>query len=503
MTNLLRSDGAQDYQLGSIKPIELVTLNGFIVEASERFSVHDDEANQRFIYDLTDFAGDFQVRKAIFDVLCVYLRTKSLIYSNRSLSFVKEFCMSAPGSGEIGVTNVNAFLHARQTRGTKPRQAMAFVIPFLRTWQSLGFAGLRNDLRLYLGDDDGKIEGVNYEGLRTNDPERGALTRKEMWDISAAVNQAYAKGGLDTRQFAIMWVFIGTGVRPIQVSRMRMRDVVLKGEDVYLNIPWAKGEGAYEGQRTQLRAPTVLAEVLRHYLSVLGEDIDPDAPLFPSTMDPALPASPPELSTLVRSVGHLLAIRSARLDDVMPLFPYRFRYTVGTRAVELGASDHQVARLLTHRTIVAAKAYRAATAEGQSRIADELGPTMGTIAGMFTGRIIPSLDYATRAGEVDALIRDYERLSGRKVGACGTRAECVQLAPIACLTCSQFEPFADAPFEDLKVALVYEQEEEADPRIKEIYDPPLAALDELIGQQQRGWPAFEVDADDEMQEEFA
>ena len=56
---------------------------------------------------------------------------------------------------------------------------------------------------------------------------------------------------------------------------------------------------------------------------------------------------------------------------------------------------------------------------------------MDYFASAFQGRLIDHLDEASRAGDDECVISDYLRLTGEALGACGTRAECHQHAPIA------------------------------------------------------------------------
>ncbi len=372
---------------------------------------------------------------------------------------------------------------AREARGARFEPAMAFIVPWLRRWVECGEEGVSDEVSVYLKDMKGRVEGPQYVALRTNDPERGALTQTEMNALTSALNEHYEVGSISLSVYALLWLFIGTGIRPSQVAKMRVGDVrkdeVPDSRDVYLAIPLAKGTGAYEGLRSRLRAPTVVAEVLLAYLAHYDLD-DPAGPLFPAVINRAMPASPNSLQSIVQRLGVRLNVFTSRLDAPIPLFPYRFRYTVGTRAVELGANDHVVARLLTHRTTWSIKHYRAATAAGQRTVIAALGDELETIHKAFRGTIVTDLSDATRAGEAQALIRDFERLTGRSMGACGTRVECLQLTPIACLTCRHFEAFEDAPFEELRASLKAEQEEEGELKIRQIYDEPIAALDDLI-----------------------
>jgi len=116
----------------------------------------------------------------------------------------------------------------------------------------------------------------------------------------------------------------------------------------------------------------------------------------------------------------------------------------------------------------------------QNPIREAIGKEMEFFARAFQGRLITSLDESTRAGDDTSVIADFLRLAGQTVGACGTRAECHQNAPIACLYCHHFEPLIDAPWETLMASLKADQDMEKDDRIREINHNAMSAINEII-----------------------
>jgi hypothetical protein len=119
--------------------------------------------------------------------------------------------------------------------------------------------------------------------------------------------------------------------------------------------------------------------------------------------------------------------------------------------------------------------------ELQKPVRDALGKEMGYFARAFQGKAISGLNEATRADDPDAVITDFLRLMGKAVGACGTRAECHQNAPVACLAgCAHFEPLLSAPWETLMVSLVADQEMETEPRIRQINHNAMSAIQQII-----------------------
>ena len=113
----------------------------------------------------------------------------------------------------------------------------------------------------------------------------------------------------------------------------------------------------------------------------------------------------------------------------------------------------------------------------QKPIQDALDEEMNFFAKAFKGRLISSLEDAKFQ---DSPIADFFRLAGKTIGSCGTQAKCYQNAPIACLTCSFFEPLIDAPWDELLQYLLKDQATEQSLRIKEINNQAIKAVKDIM-----------------------
>ena len=354
-----------------------------------------------------------------------------------------------------------------------------FVQALLNRWNESHFPGLDAEVSAFLLTPEKFEEASNgwYFALVANDPERGAFTEQELRSIRDGVDRAFEEGRLSLPEWTLVWFLIATGVRPIQIARMRMSDVIVtpgpEGTEVTLAIPLAKGENQPVRDRWKRKAPSVLAEILLRYMELPEvRERAPDGPLFEDQSS--------KVSGIIESVFRRVETYSDRLRGSVPVFPYRFRYTLGTRAIALGASDHEVARLLTHRTTHCIQYYRAAMPMLQRPIREAIGQEMSFLAQAFQGRLIGSLEEATRRGEAGALIRDFAHLVGQRLGACGTRAECHQNAPRACLSCRKFEPLMDAPWERFLGVLREDLASETEDRIRLITQEQIDAVRGII-----------------------
>jgi hypothetical protein len=351
----------------------------------------------------------------------------------------------------------------------------------LRRWVDSGLPGLEPEISSFLDQPEKFEEDGNgwYFALVANDPERGALTDQELRSVRRGVDRAFEEGKITLSEWALVWFLIATGVRPVQIARMRLSDVIVtvgpEGTEVTLAIPLAKGENEVIRDRWKRKAPSVLAEALLRYMAQPKiRDKGPDEPIFAGQSI--------KIYYIIKSVFKRVETYSKRLGGPIPVFPYRFRYTLGTRAIELGASDHEAARLLTHRTVHCIQYYRAALPSLQRPIRGAIGQEMSFIGNAFLGHLIGSLEEATRRGEAGSLIRDFAHLLGQTLGACGTRAECHQNAPRACLSCGKFEPLRDAPWESFLNVLLEDLAAETEERIREITEEQIVAVREIMAE---------------------
>lgn len=450
----------------------LILLDGRVVtvKMGESFRIHNGDGTPVLLhFEILDAGKPFH--QALFKVICGTLSTHSLQYNSVITRALHQwFSIEDCGQEEI--------IHIRHVGLiSKIPTYIAFIIPTLRRIKDQHLNGMSPEVIDFLSNDHKWEEKGNgaYYTLITNDPVNGALTDQELSSIHSELNHAYSQGIVSQEEYTLAWFFIGTGVRPVQVSRMVKSDAQIsegaEGKEVTLRIPLAKGEGGGKQEYWLRRAPTVLAECLINYLDSRSDKSN-DSKLFDGT--------PGVIGKRLMKTLNPLNTYSNRLEQRVPISPYRFRYTLATRALAHGASDFEVARLLTHRSTSCIQFYRASMPQLQNPIRQAIGKEMEFFARAFQGRLITSLDESTRAGDDASVIADFLRLTGQTVGACGTRAECHQNAPIACLYCHHFEPLIDAPWETLMASLKADQDMETDDRIRQINHNAMSAINEII-----------------------
>lgn len=435
--------------------------------------------------DTRDFSFDFswtdqgcKCHCSALTVLRGLLFTHSLNYAIACTYWLGALIAEADKVNGSSVSNLEV-AHLTDWPARHGQSSWPFVRAMLRKWREAGLPGLADDMVAFIDEPQHFEEsGDWYFALVANDPERGAFTEQELKSVRDGLNRGFEQGDVGLDDWALVWFLIGTGVRPVQIARMTLGDVIVttgpEGQEITLLIPLAKGLQQVNKARWKRKSPSVLTEVLLRYLQLPRfASGDPSTKLFCNQST--------EVRDRVASVFRVVTTASERLGGAaIPIFPYRFRYTLGTRAIQQGASDHEAARLLTHRDTRCVHYYRASLPTLQRPIADALGLEMSFIAKAFQGRLIGTLEEATRKGQPGAVIRDFAHHVGQDLGACGTYARCHQDAPRACLTCWKFEPLRTAPWEQFLAVLEEDLNAEEDDRIRLITEEQVQAVHEII-----------------------
>lgn len=474
----------QNSQMNLARNIRLLGGDWIDVSTTEPFSIVCD--TRTFRYDYTWHVPGVDWSDALTSILIGLLQTHSPDYSSACLNLTRRFVSQvllkrpvphAPFLLEDLSDWIDQFGIV----------SWPFMQAILMRWADSKLLGLDPDIVSFLRQPtkwETKGKGW-YFALLANDPERGAFTEQELQSIHMGVNCAYEEGFISTKEWALVWYLIGTGIRPVQIARSKVGDVRIvagpQGKEVMLMVPLAKKHTSDKSKRWTRKAPTQLAEVLVEYLASANmRAVGPETRLFFNQS--------PQVSQCLADVFKRVKTYSERLGGPIPIFPYRFRYTLGTRAIAHGASYHVAARLLTHSTTHCIQYYRASMPALQKPLQEAIGKEMSFFAHAFQGRLIDDLDHATRHGDPGALIIDFAHLMGQSLGACGTRAECHLHAPRACLTCAKFEPFRQAPWESLLNILIDDRDAEQEDRIKSITQNQIDAVNEIIAERDAGIP---------------
>lgn len=290
---------------------------------------------------------------------------------------------------------------------------------FLKKWHELGYEGISDDVIELL---DGWTLKGNIKGdvIKRLDPVSGPLSDIELQGFNEGVVQAYERGTISLTDMALGLVISHTGRRPIQITHIRLKDI-LKGsnkkqESMYLlNIPRAKQRATeFRGQFKQFAITQELwvilnaqaEHVVRSVESLIGfelQEIDRlELPLFPDLSEFLKIKSPKQLRDFLKSdrlhirsvtvsetcnrIAEESGIHSERTGQLLNASARRFRYTTGTRAAREGFGVMVIAELLDHSDIQNAGVYIENIPEHVEKLDQAVGHYLAPLCTSFRRR---------------------------------------------------------------------------------------------------------------------
>ncbi len=384
---------------------------------------------------------------------------------------------------------------------------------FLRRWYQLGYFGISEEVITLL--DGWTIKG-NRKGdaVKRKDPTQGPLTDNELLAFNEGVVKAYELDQIQISDLAISLTASNTGRRPIQISHLRLLDILCgmnnKGEPFYvLNVPRGKhGEGfraEFKPFAITYELWSILSAQAKNAMSLtekklgfqLQEQDRQQIPLFPDyrallqVTSPAeyrallesdkLHISAAEVTDLIQFTAEEAGVKSERTGESLFINARRFRYTTGTRAAREGFGELVIAELLDHRDTQNAGVYVKNIPEHVERLDAAVGFQLAPYAQAFAGVLVNSEKEAERGDDPSSRIRTGV---GKGVGTCGEHGFCGANVPIPCYTCIHFQPWLDGPHQEVYQDLLDERERvksiTGDIEIAAVLDRSIVAVADVI-----------------------
>lgn len=378
---------------------------------------------------------------------------------------------------------------------------MSALASILNRWHALGVPGITDSAVELLREWrlPGNPKGV---AILTADPIQGPFTDIEWQSLQAELDAAYEQQKISLEEHVLAWLFMLLGQRPTQYAALKVCDVFIEhgihdDQQYFLRVPRAKQQGMTT--RSEFRMRPLIPQVggllvehanqVRQRLRALFEDPD-QIPLFPAPTKGS--STPPflfhrtasALAEVNDSVLQKLNVRSERVGAVRNFSSRRFRRTVGTRAAAEGHGPAVIADLLDHSDLQNVGVYVEATPEIIERLDRALAIYMAPLAQAFSGVLREGAADSTRGNDPASRISDPRIDKTLKpMGTCGKFDFCGLNAPIACYTCTQFEPWRDGPHEAVLQHLLSERNRllgHSDARIATINDRSILAVAEVI-----------------------
>ncbi len=433
---------------------------------------------------LTDLDPETQdgFRKA----LCRYAEELSAMHTANMFGRFNAY-MKATSEGKISLQGLTNY---RASFDSDNEYKLGTLKGFLLAWYEWGFSGINKDVADYL--EELTLRG-NPKGnaVKGGCPYSGPLTHNELGSLIDWASNAFTKGILNLKEYACFMALALTGRRYVQIRSLRSVDLVARedsnGNDYVINCPRAKQRGVdFRGQFTPLPINEDLYLLLHNQRnqsiqsveSCLGQKLPASLreqiPIFTeesrvnmlSSLDDLkerLSSTPDYLHMtaysafeLLRSVSIKSTARSERTGDFINFTASRFRYTKGTNLARRGISGVALAAALDHSDTQNIGIYTENTEETAHQIDDVMAPILAPLAQAFSGKLIASEKDAIRANDPNSRVKNSKFDS---IGNCGTYAFCAS-GYRACYTCSSFEPWIEAPHEEVLQEVLAERKKQ-------------------------------------------
>lgn len=450
-----------------------------------------------------NFSGlncDTLFRRSAKAVLEWYAENKSGSHLKNLFERLQHFLRES--SEQISQVNSAMLLNYRASLSKDRAWYFGTLSGLLLKWHALGYSGLADDV-VPLLKVTRKVGNQKGEAVLTLDAKKGPLTDVESLAVSAALGAAREDHLIEEDEYLLAQLFVLLGQRSVQYAGMKVCDLVLitakDGEKSYLiQIPRGKQQNvpSRHAFKERLLSPRIGEPLYLHCARLRKEFVhefanSDDVPMFPSRTHRK--EAPPGFrfhrtsdslgDTFIR-VLRRLTVMSERTGKELHITPTRFRRTIGTRAAIEGHSELVIAELLDHNDTQNVGVYTQAVPQIIERIDRAVAMHLAPLAQAFAGVLIDDESMAVRGDDPTSRICGPDIDPTMKtMGNCGKHGFCGLMAPIACYTCRNFQPWRDGPHEAVLQFLLDERDRfvgQSDVRIASVNDRTILAVAEVV-----------------------
>lgn len=440
-------------------------------------------------------------------VLAFYATTTSAGYAKAALYQCKAYLKSTAGQQPFSVESLVTY---RSTLDKKTEYFLASVRTFIKQWHAMGYPGITDEVIQLLGKWRFRASEQGY-AIQSMCPKNGPLTDIEMQGVVEAVTTAFGEGRLALLDTALALTFALTGRRPVQVTALKIKDLSMQTskdgiDSFFINFPRAKQ--LYESWRGSFSKFPISEDlwlilqqqaeaIQREFADMIGGEVIsklvPELPLFSnlSALDPyvsleeqlkrdCLHMRTNKMGRVMFRVSAAINVTSERTGLPINLFPYRFRYTLGTNLAREGKREYVIAEALDHSDTQHVGVYVKNIPDIVKHINKAVALRLAPLAQAFQGRLVVSEKDAIRGNDARSRITN----GSNGIGTCGSYGFCGAIAPIACYTCNNFQPWLDGPHEEVLEGLIKERdsvlEQTNDLRIASVNDRLILAVSDVV-----------------------
>jgi len=418
---------------------------------------------------------DFATADGFRRSLCRYAEELS---ADHTLNMFHRFndCIKFIGTGNITVEGIANY---RASFDSENEYKLGALKGFLLAWYEWNFEGIDSKVAHFLQELTlkGNVKG---KAVKRFCPYSGPLSHNELGALIEWASNAFSNGKLGLDEYSFFMAIALTGRRAVQIRYLRSDDLIVRetstGSDYVIRCPRAKQRGSkFREQFSSLpinedlylilssqrnSSITIIEEQVGEQLSAEDKKTVPiflekprlDELTTVSTFKKYSTEIPDYLylsrdtaSELLTRVSIKNTARSERTGEYINFTASRFRYTKGTNLARRGISGTALAVALDHSDTQNINVYVENTEETAIQIDEIMAPVMAPLAQAFAGNLILSERDALRRNDPNSRVKSNRSID---LGNCGTHAFCAS-GYRACYTCSNFQPWIEAPHHEV------------------------------------------------------
>ena len=453
---------------------------------------------------------DNKTQDGLRNALCRYAEELSSSSTDLAFSYFNMYC-DQTSARSVTVTNLTNW---RASLDSENEYKLGALKGFLLAWNEWGFSGVGNDVVEYL--EELSLRGnAKGKAVKRACPYSGPLTQLEMGALLEWASNAFVKDVINLTQYAFFLTLAFTGRRAVQIRSLRSGDLSFRedaqGHDYIIRFPRAKQRGS--GFRKEFNPLSVNEDLYlilenqakasqEHVERVLGKKLPPATrkkiPIFLAKdrigslkdiqdLEKCLEKTPDLLHMTSQEAAEVLRVvavknmaRSERTGDFINFTSRRFRYTKGTNLAKRGITGVTLALALDHSDTQNVDVYTENTEEMAVQIDAIMASVLAPLAQAFAGVLIDSERDALSAKDPHSRVKNSR---ANNIGNCGTHAFCAS-GYRACYTCFNFQPWRDAPHEEVLEEIQNERKRQEElgvsPNVIQSTDRLLLAVQQVV-----------------------
>ncbi|MGR3759259.1 site-specific integrase [Roseobacteraceae bacterium NS-SX3] len=360
---------------------------------------------------------------------------------------------------------------------------------FLRTLADYARKGLAPEVVPYL--ETLTLQG-NKKGAAVQHrcPYSGPFTTTEQAAVLKWATNEFEKGTISLEEYAWFYCSFVTGRRSVNLRALRAKDLIVTNKDGFrqfrLAVPRSKQRGApYRSQFREILISEDLYIVLTNLAAdvrkrakecikgSIPNDVLQELPVFSNDtriegintlkeLNKVLRETPDYLhanaartASIIEKLSHMCTAISERTGDTIHITQTRMRRSRATNLARKGIGGTELAYLMDHSDTQQIGIYTENTPNVAERIDEAMLPALAPLAMAAQGMLIESERHAIRANDPNSRIH---KSGGAPMGNCGSEGFCAGGIK-SCLVCTQFQPWMDAPWDELLSELLDERDD--------------------------------------------